>query len=119
MRIPDQILEEISRRVDIVELVGRYVSLRQSGSKYMGLCPFHTEKTPSFSVDPQLGLYYCFGCHQGGGSFKFVMEIEGLSFREAVAQLGEEVGVAVLEIRFIQGRPAVEEKLPVHPHTGD
>jgi DNA primase len=95
MRIPDQILEEISRRVDIVELVGRYVSLRQSGSKYMGLCPFHTEKTPSFSVDPQLGLYYCFGCHQGGGSFKFVMEIEGLSFREAVAQLGEEVGVAV------------------------
>lgn len=95
MRIPDEVLEEISRRVDIVELVGRYVTLRQSGSKYMGLCPFHNEKTPSFSVDPKLGLYYCFGCHKGGGTFKFVMEIENLSFRDAVIQLGEEVGVTV------------------------
>jgi DNA primase len=95
MRIPDSVIDEISRRVDIVELVGSYVTLKQRGSRYLGLCPFHQEKTPSFSVDPSVGAYYCFGCHQGGGAFKFLMEIEGLTFPEAVRQLGEQVGVSV------------------------
>ncbi len=95
MRIPDSVVDEVSRRIDIVELVGNYVSLKQQGSRYVGLCPFHNEKTPSFSVDPNVGAYYCFGCQRGGGAFKFLMEIEGLTFPEAVRQLGEQVGVTV------------------------
>ncbi|MFW6292240.1 MAG: DNA primase, partial [Spirochaetota bacterium] len=94
-RIPDTTIDEVARRVDIVELVGRYVTLERKGQRYMGLCPFHSEKTPSFSVDPEAGLYYCFGCQRGGGVYKFVMEMEGLSFPEAVRQLGEEVGVEI------------------------
>ncbi len=94
-RIPDTTIDEVARRVDIVELVGRYVTLERKGQRYMGLCPFHSEKTPSFSVDPEAGLYYCFGCQRGGGVYKFVMDMEGLSFPEAVRQLGEEVGVEI------------------------
>ena len=95
MLIPESVIDEVSRRVDIVELVGNYVTLKPQGARYVGLCPFHNEKTPSFSVDPAVGAYYCFGCQRGGGAFKFLMEIEGLSFPEAVRQLGEQVGVAV------------------------
>ncbi|MFW5685911.1 MAG: DNA primase, partial [Spirochaetota bacterium] len=95
MRIPDHVIDEVARRVDIVELVGNYVQLQRKGARYMGLCPFHGEKTPSFSVDPDVGAYYCFGCHRGGGVFKFLMEIEGLTFPEAVRELGEKVGVEV------------------------
>lgn len=95
MRIPDSVVEEVSRRTDIVEVVSRYVTLKKSGSRYIGLCPFHTEKTPSFSVNPEMGAYYCFGCHRGGSVFTFLMEIEGLSFPEAVKQLAEKVGVEV------------------------
>lgn len=95
MRIPDSVIDEITRRINIVDLVGNYVSLKPQGSRYVGLCPFHNEKTPSFSVDPDVGAYYCFGCQRGGGAFKFVMEIEGLTFPEAVKQLGEQVGVEV------------------------
>lgn len=94
-RIPDATIDEIARRVDIVELVGRYVTLERKGQRFMGLCPFHSEKTPSFSVDADAGLYYCFGCQRGGGVYKFVMEMEGLTFPEAVRQLGEEVGVEI------------------------
>lgn len=94
-RIPDATIDEIARRVDIVELIGRHVTLERKGQRFMGLCPFHAEKTPSFSVDADAGLYYCFGCQRGGGVYKFVMEMEGLTFPEAVRQLGEEVGVEV------------------------
>lgn len=95
MRIPDSVIEEVSRRIDIVELVGNYVTLKPSGSRYMGLCPFHTEKTPSFSVNPEMGAFYCFGCHKGGSAFNFVMEMEGMTFPEAVRHLAEQVGVEV------------------------
>lgn len=93
MRIPDSVIEEVSRRTDIVELIGSYVSLKPSGSRYMGLCPFHNEKTASFSVNPEVGAYYCFGCHKGGSVFNFVMEIEGLNFPESVKVLAEKAGV--------------------------
>ncbi len=93
MRIPDSVIEEVSRRVDIVDVVANYVTLKKSGSRYMGLCPFHTEKTPSFSVNPEMGAYYCFGCHRGGTVFTFLMEVEGLTFPEAVKQLADKVGV--------------------------
>lgn len=94
-RIPERTIEEVARRTDIVALIGQYVHLKQQGSRYMGLCPFHAEKTPSFSVNPELGAYYCFGCHQKGTAFTFVMEMEGLSFPEAVRYLGERAGVTV------------------------
>lgn len=97
MRIPDQVIDEIARRIDIVELVSGYVRLEQKGARFVGLCPFHGEKTPSFSVDRDVGAYYCFGCQRGGGVFKFLMEIEGLTFPEAVRRLGEQVGVEVDE----------------------
>lgn len=95
MRIPDHVIEEISRRIDIVELIGNYVSLQQRGSRFMGLCPFHTEKTASFSVNRDIGAYYCFGCHKSGSAFTFLMEVEGLTFPEAARTLGERVGVEV------------------------
>ena len=95
MRIPDHIIEEISRRIDIVEVIGERTTLQRRGARYIGLCPFHTEKTPSFSVNQELGAYYCFGCHRKGSVFTFVMETEGLSFPEAVRKLGDKVGVAV------------------------
>ncbi|MFP4378036.1 MAG: DNA primase [Spirochaetales bacterium] len=107
MRIPEQVIDEIARRLDIVALVGRYVTLRQQGSKYVGLCPFHNEKTPSFHVDPGVGAYYCFGCQRGGGVFKFLMDIEGLTFPEAVRQLGTEVGV---EVDQSEEDPATKER---------
>lgn len=97
MRIPDHVIDEIARRIDIVELIGGYVRLEQKGARFVGLCPFHGEKTPSFSVDREVGAYYCFGCQRGGGVFKFLMEIDGMTFPEAVRRLGEQVGVAVDE----------------------
>ena len=89
-RIPDQIVERLRDRVDIVDLVGRYVGLRRSGRSYKGLCPFHDEKTPSFSVSPERGSYHCFGCQEGGNAFTFLMKLEGLSFPEAVRALARE-----------------------------
>ncbi len=95
MRIPDSVIDEISRRADITEVVGSYVTLRKDGSRLKGLCPFHTEKTPSFKVNPANGTFYCFGCGKGGSVFTFVMEIEKMTFPEAAAHLGEKYGVAV------------------------
>ncbi len=94
-RIPDATVDEIVRRSDVVSLLGRYVQLRRSGRKYVALCPFHREKTPSLHVDPEKGLWHCFGCKVGGSVFNFVMLMEGLNFPEAVRKLGAEVGVAV------------------------
>jgi DNA primase len=78
---------------DIVRLVSEYVPLKSGGARLKGLCPFHHEKTPSFSVDPQLQLFYCFGCQTGGDAFKFVMLYEKLSFAEAVEFLARRWGV--------------------------
>lgn len=94
-RIPEATLEAITQRASIVDVVGRYVKLKRQGRQMVGLCPFHSERTPSFSVNPEQGLYYCFGCQAGGSLFNFVMEIEGLSFPQAVKKLGEEVGIEV------------------------
>jgi DNA primase len=93
MRIPDGVLEEIQNRVDIVDVVGDYVHLERRGSRFMGLCPFHNEKTPSFSVNPEKNLFYCFGCHKGGTMFTFLMEIEHITFLEAARKLAERAGI--------------------------
>ncbi len=97
MAIPDEKIEEVRTAVDLVEVAEDYVQLKQSGSRYMGLCPFHNEDTPSFSVDPDQNLYYCFGCQNGGDAFKFVQEIEGVGFLESVRMLADRYGVPLPE----------------------
>lgn len=93
MRIPDDKIEEISQKADILEVIGDYVTLKRRGDRYWGLSPFKSEKTPSFSVSPDKGLWYCFSTAQGGTIFQFIMAMENLSFREAVEYLAEKVGV--------------------------
>ena len=79
-RIPEDFINEVRDSVDIVDVIGQYVSLEKRGKDYVGLCPFHQEKTPSFSVNQQKQFFYCFGCHRGGNVFKFMMEKEELTF---------------------------------------
>lgn len=98
-RIPEETIEAIRNRIDIVDLVGRYVSLRQAGRSFKGLCPFHHEKTPSFHVNPQLGIFHCFGCNAGGNAFAFLMRHDNLTFPEAVRALARECGIEVPEER--------------------
>jgi DNA primase len=94
-RIPDEIIQQVRDHSDVVELVGRTVTLKRAGRNYKGLCPFHDEKTPSFNVNPDRQSYYCFGCHEGGDAFSFLMKVEGLSFGEAVRTLARECGIEV------------------------
>ena len=94
-RFSEEWIEQVRSAVDIVEVIGRRVELRQSGKNYVGLCPFHSEKTPSFTVEPEKQFYHCFGCGQGGNVFNFVMATENLTFPEAVIKLAEEKGIPV------------------------
>jgi len=98
-RIAEETIQQIRDRADIVGLIGRFVSLKKAGSSYKGRCPFHDEKTPSFNVRPDRGSYYCFGCQKGGNAITFLMEIENLTFPEAVRALGAEVGIEIAEDR--------------------
>jgi len=88
-------LDEVLARTDLAEVIGRHVELKRSGSNLMGLCPFHHEKSPSFSVSPDKQLYYCFGCGKGGGAFQFLMEHDGYAFPEAVEYLAEKAGIEI------------------------
>lgn len=88
-----QELEEIKHRIDIVELIGQYLKLQKAGRNYKALCPFHSEKTPSFNVSPELQIFKCFGCQKGGDIFTFYQEIEGVEFSQAVKDLAERAGV--------------------------
>ena len=98
MAIPESFLQELVEKNDIVDVVGEYVRLtKRSGSNQFGLCPFHSEKTPSFSVSPDRQIYHCFGCGKGGGVINFIMEIENLSFPEAVEFLAKRVGMTMPE----------------------
>ena len=97
MAIPDHKIEELRDVADIVDVVNDYVRLKRSGSRFKGLCPFHDENTPSFSVDPDKNLYYCFGCQRGGDVFKFVQEMEGVGFIESARMLAERFGVPLPE----------------------
>jgi DNA primase len=97
VRIPDESIEEIRAATDIVELIGAYVPLKKRGKNYTGLCPFHHEKTPSFSVSPEKQMYYCFGCGVGGNAFRFLMDHDKLTFVEAVKALAERAGIPLPE----------------------
>lgn len=111
MAFPPSFLDELIARNPIEEVVGQYVSLKRSGSNLFGLCPFHGEKTASFSVSPDKGIYYCFGCHKGGGAVNFMMEVEGLSYPDAVRALAKRVGMQVPEDEQYQSRYHQQERL--------
>jgi len=104
-------IDELVARNPIEEVVGQYVNLKRSGANMFGLCPFHGEKTASFSVAPDKGMYYCFGCHKGGGVINFQMEIEGLSYPDAVRALAKRVGMSVPEDEQYQSRYRQQERL--------
>ena len=98
MAIPDRFLDELIARTDIVDLVSETVRLNKKGNSYWGCCPFHSEKTPSFHVVPDRQIYKCFGCGKGGGAINYVMELENLPFRDAVAVLAKRAGLAMPEM---------------------
>ena len=89
----DELIEEVRSRNDIVDVIGSYVHLQKKGSTYFGLCPFHNEKTGSFSVSPNKQMYYCFGCGAGGNVFTFLMQYENFTFPEAMQELADRVGI--------------------------
>lgn len=100
MYYPEEIIEEVRMKNDIVDVISGYVKLQKKGSSYFGLCPFHNEKSPSFSVSPGKQMYYCFGCGAGGNVITFLMEYESYSFPEAVNALAERAGVALPKIEY-------------------
>ena len=111
MAFPPAFLDELMARNPIEDVVGQYVTLKRSGANMFGLCPFHGEKTASFSVAPDKGIYYCFGCHKGGGSVNFIMEVEGMTYPDAVRHLAKRVGMEVPEDEQYQSRYRQQERL--------
>ena len=111
MAFPPAFIDELMQRNPIEDVVGQYVALRRSGSNLFGLCPFHGEKTASFSVAPDKGIYYCFGCHKGGNAVNFMMEVEGLSYPDAVRSLAKRSGMEVPEDEQYQSRYKQQERL--------
>lgn len=104
--ISESIVQKV-RDVDIVDVIGKYVNLTKKGSSLVGICPFHSEKTPSFSVSPDKNLYYCFSCHRGGDSINFVMDKENLTFAQAIEHIAKDHG---LDIEFIDNDQTDEER---------
>ena len=100
MYYPDELIEEVRTRNDIVDVISGYVRIQKKGSSYFGLCPFHSEKSPSFSVSPDKQMYYCFGCGAGGNIFTFLMSYENYTFQEAVTELAKRAGVALPEAEY-------------------
>ena len=111
MAFPASFIDELIARNPIEDVVGQYVSLKRSGANLFGLCPFHGEKTASFSVSPDKGICYCFGCHKGGGVINFMMELEGLSYPDAVRSLAKRAGMEVPEDEQYQSRYRAQERL--------
>ena len=107
--IPQSFIQELLTRVDIVDVVGRSVKLKKAGANYQGLCPFHNEKTPSFSVSPTKQFYHCFGCGAHGSSINFLMEHFGMGFVEAVHELARDAGLTVPEDNSREGRDAAQQ----------
>lgn len=103
-------VNQVRAAVDIVDVVGEYVQLRKSGRAFLGLCPFHSEKTPSFNVNAERQFFHCFGCGAGGDVFSFLMKLEQLTFPEAVHRLAERAGIAVPQAQ--EEEEAAPEKRP-------
>ena len=111
MPLPERFLDELLARTDIVDLVSESVRLTKKGNSYWGCCPFHSEKTPSFHVVPDRQMYKCFGCGKGGGAVNFVMELENLPFKDAVAVLAQRAGMPVPEFGSSPGARERREKI--------
>ena len=95
MYYTEEQIEEVRSKSDIVQIIGRYVNLKRTGSSYVGLCPFHSEKSPSFNVSPSRQMYKCFGCGVAGNVITFIMEYENYTFPEAMEFLAEQAGVTI------------------------
>ena len=113
MYYAEDVIEEVRSRNDIVSVISEYVKLQRKGSSYFGLCPFHNEKSPSFSVSPDKQMYYCFGCGAGGNVFTFIQEYENYSFPEAMKFLAEQAGITLPE-RILPGGSGPGSSYP-HP----
>src|SRR5690625_240708 len=109
-RIPEEIIEQIKVTNDIVDIIGEYVQLNKRGKNYFGLCPFHDEKTPSFSVAPDKQIFHCFGCKKGGNVITFLREIENFTFLQAIQLLAERSGVQLPEFSYQQGHSEVDKE---------
>ncbi len=118
MRFPQTFIDDLKRQADIVRVVQDYVQLKKKGANWMACCPFHKEKTPSFSVSPAKEIFYCFGCHKGGSVFNFVMEMERVSFPEAIKLVAEKSGVPVPKLiddsRFEARRQEADEVIELN-----
>ena len=113
MYYPEEIVEEVRSRNDIVDVISGYVKLQKKGSNYFGLCPFHNEKSPSFSVSPQKQMYYCFGCGAGGNVITFLMEYESYTFPEALKVLADRAGVKLPEVEYSKEERAKADRRSV------
>ena len=110
-RIPEEMIEQIRSNNDVVDVISEYVQLTKRGRNWFGLCPFHGEQTPSFSVSQDKQIFHCFGCGAGGNSITFVMDIEQLSFQEAVSKLGSRIGIELeVETASSQTEPISKEE---------
>lgn len=118
MRYPQTFIEDLKRQTDIVRVVQDYVPLKKKGANWLACCPFHKEKTPSFSVSPAKEIFYCFGCHKGGSVFTFVMEIERVAFPDAIKIVAEKSGVPLPKLvddsRFEARRLEVDEVIELN-----
>ncbi len=117
--IPEEKVREIAERLSILEVVSDYVQLRRSGANYVGLCPFHGEKTPSFNVNPAREIFHCFGCGAGGNAFSFIMRIEGLSFPEAVKHLARKAGIEIEERQLTPAEKHAQDERHTFQHIND
>ena len=114
--IPDSFKQDLLNRVDIVDVVSRYVQLKKGGANYLGLCPFHGEKTPSFTVSPAKQFYHCFGCGAHGNAIGFQMEYGGMGYVDAIKDLAASVGMQVPELR--PRTPEEAKRQEVHARIG-
>lgn len=111
MRIPESKIEEVRTSASVVDVVSEFVQLRKRGKNYIGLCPFHNEKTPSFTVSEEKQIFHCFGCHTGGNIFKFLMEFQKISFVESVQQLAEQLGITIDYEQTVYSEQQTEQEI--------
>src|SRR5690625_4087817 len=104
-KIPEDIIEQLKNANDIVDIIGEYVQLKKQGKNFFGLCPFHDEKTPSFSVNQDKQIFHCFGCKKGGNVMTFLMEIENFTFPQALQLLSERSGIKIPTNNYHQSSP--------------
>ncbi|MEH7399509.1 DNA primase [Gottfriedia acidiceleris] len=117
-RIPDELVEQVRQSVDIVDVVSEYVPLKKQGRNYFGLCPFHGESTPSFSVSPEKQIFHCFGCGAGGNAISFIMQLEGLNFQESVHQLAKKTNITLPTdtVDTVKNPQATEQGIMLEAH---